>query len=200
VPNKMLIDLPERIETARLILRPYRAGDGEAYHVACLRNREHLLPYERGNPALDVETVDDAEALVRQFGADWVARKVFFLGAWEKATGEFVAQIYVGVVSWRLPEFMVGYWVDAPREGQGYVAEAVRGTLAGLVFGPLGAHRARLECNEMNERSQRVAERCGFTREGHIRQTRPNVLLPDGSYSGDYVYGLLRSEWEQTAH
>ena len=191
----MLIDLPERIETARLVLRPYRAGDGEAYCAACLRNKEHLLPFEKGNPALDVQTVADAESLVRQFAADWAARKHFFLGAWERGTDEFVAQIYGGPVDGGLPEFAVGYWVDAPREGRGYVAEAVRGALAGLVFGSLGAHRARIECNETNERSWRVAERCGFTREGHLRQTRPNPRLPDGSYSGDYVYGLLRSEW-----
>ena len=196
MPNKMLLDLPERIETARLVIRPYRAGDGEAYQAACLRNKEHLLPYERGNPALDVETVDDAEALVRQFAADWAARKCFFLGAWEKTTGEFVAQVYVGVIDWGLPEFVVGYWVDAPREGRGYVSEAVRGALGGLVFGPLGAGRARLYCNQLNVRSGRVAERCGFVREGHFRQTRPDPRLPDGSYSGDYVFGLLRSEWE----
>jgi ribosomal-protein-serine acetyltransferase len=195
--NKLLIDLPEKLETPRLIVRPYRAGDGEGYHAACLRCKRHLLPFERGNPALDVETVDDAEALVRRFAAYWAARDCFFLGAWDKATGEFVAQIYVGAVDWELPEFSVGYWVDAPREGQGYVTEAARAALR-MVFGPLGARRARIECNEMNVRSWRVAERLGFTREAHIRQTRPHVLLPDGSPSGDYVYGLLRAEWELT--
>ncbi|MCC6169163.1 MAG: GNAT family N-acetyltransferase [Caldilineaceae bacterium] len=49
--------------------------------------------------------------------------------------------------------------------------------------------------NEVNIRSQRVAERCGFVREGHIRQVHPHILCADGSYSGDYLYGLLRSEW-----
>jgi RimJ/RimL family protein N-acetyltransferase len=157
------------------------------------------VPFEVGNPALDVETVDDAEALVRQFFADWASRKSFNLGAWGRDAGEFVAHIYIGSVDWQLPEFAVGYWVDSSHEGKGYVAESVRASLASLVFGALGARRARIECNELNERSQRVAERCGFTREGHLRQTRPHLALPDGSPSGDYIYGLLRSEWEHSA-
>ena len=73
--HKMLLDLPARLETDRLILRPYQAGDGPAYYDVCLRNQEHLLPYEAGNPALEVKTVDDAEILVREFAAAWVSRR-----------------------------------------------------------------------------------------------------------------------------
>lgn len=39
------------------------------------------------------------------------------------------------------------------------------------------------------------AERLGFVREGHRRQTRKHPLLPDGRYSGDYLYGMLREEY-----
>ncbi|HEX2908803.1 MAG TPA: GNAT family N-acetyltransferase [Phototrophicaceae bacterium] len=192
----MLIDLPEQIETERLWLRPYRAGDGAAYYEVCQRNQAHLLPFEAGNPAQSLRSVEEAEILMRSFAVDWMARNVFFLGAWDKASGAFVCQVYIGVVDWNLPEFEVGYWVDIQREGQGYVTEAVRGAL-GFIFDCLGAHRVRLGCNETNMRSQHVAERCGFTREGHIRQTRKHILLPDGSYSGDYLYGLLREEYER---
>jgi len=43
--------------------------------------------------------------------------------------------------------------------------------------------------------SWRVAERCGFSREGHLRATHPDMFLKDGSPSGDYLYGLLRDEY-----
>lgn len=191
----LLLDLPEQIVTSRLILRPYRAGDGPAYFAVCQRNRDHLLPFERGNPALDVHTVEEAEVLVRRFAAEWAARAAFFLGAWERETQAFAAQLYVGPVNWDAPEFSIGYFADVEHEGRGYVSEAVRGVL-GWLFGTAGARRVRLECNEANTRSQRVAARCGFVLEGHLRQTRPHPLQP-GAWSGDLIYGLLKEEYEK---
>lgn len=194
--HKLLVELPMYLETERLLLRPYRAGDGGAYLEMCLHNKEHLLPYEAGNPALEVQNLEDAEVLVRQFSVEWIARNAFFLGAWQRESGTFVAQIYIGVMSWDLPEFEIGYFVDHRWAKRGFVTEAVQAALA-LCFDHLQAARLSIHCNETNTASWHVAERCGFTREGHKRQTHPNILCADGSYSGDYHYGLLRSEYVQ---
>lgn len=187
--------MPAKIETQRLLLRPYRAGDGREYLVLCLNNKQHLLPFEAGNPALDVKDETDAEILVREFAVDWAARSLLFMGAWLKQTGKLVAQVVLSPVNWDLPEFAVGYFVDRDHEGRGYVSEAVRAALE-LAFDVLGAARVRLSCNQTNLRSVRVAERCGFVREGHLRQTRPKHMLPDGTPSGDLIFGMLRSEYE----
>jgi RimJ/RimL family protein N-acetyltransferase len=193
---RLLLSLPEQLETERLTLRPYRSGDGGAYLDVCLRNKAHLLPYEAGNPALGVHSIEDAESLVRQFAIDWMSRQSFFLGGWQRASNHFIAQIYIGPVSWDLPEFELGYFVDCRHEGQGFGTEALRASLD-FCFEHLRAHRLRLSCNETNVRSWRVAERCGFKREGHIRQVHPDILRDDGTFSGDYIYGLLRSEHVQ---
>ncbi len=161
------------------------------YFAVAERNRQHLARYESGNVILTIQNAEEGEILVRELQADWLARQHFFIGAFEKASGEFVAQIYVGPVSWELPEFSVGYFADCQHEGQGYVSEALR-TILDFLFKDLGAHRVRLGCADTNLRSARVAERCGFTREGHIRE---NHTAPDGSYEGSYLYGLLRGEY-----
>jgi ribosomal-protein-serine acetyltransferase len=194
--HKLLLNLPDCLETERLILRPYQAGDGEAYYAVCIANKSHLLPFEAGNSALAVNTPEEAEVLVRQFAVEWAARTMFMLGGWAKLSGAWVAQIYTGVVNWELPEFEMGYWVDQGHEGHGYVTEGMKAAL-GMVFGPLGARRVRLGCNELNVRSARVAERCGFVREGYIRGTHPNLPRSDGSASGDYMYGLLREDYQR---
>jgi ribosomal-protein-alanine N-acetyltransferase len=190
--SPILNDLPERIEAERLYLRPYRAGDGSWYYAMSLRNREHLIPYEAGNPALSLESEEAAEELMREFAAAWTQRNAFFMGAFRREDEVFLAQIYVGPVSWDLPEFSVGYFVDVVHQGQGYVSEAVHAAL-GFAFRALGAVRVSLSCDEKNLRSIRVAERCGMLREGHLRE---NKRYPDGSVSGTYLYGLLRREWE----
>lgn len=198
MPQQPYIDLPDVLETPRLRLRPYCAADAGSYFEMCVRNRTHLLPYEAGNPALNVATLDDAVLLMSSFAEEWDRRIAFFLGVWEKASHLWVAQIYIGARSWELPEFEIGYFVDVAQQGKGFVTEAMQVAVE-MCFTRLNAHRLRIECNELNVRSQRVAERCGFRREGHIRQTHRDILCPDGTFSGDYLYGLLRSEYQGRA-
>lgn len=189
--HKLLLDIPAHIKTERLYLRCYQAGDGPWYYAMSQKNKPHLARYESGNAVMTINTEQDAEVAVRNFAAAWVARNAFFLGAFRRDTHEFVAQIYIGPVNWDLPEFVIGYFVDVEHEGQGYVTEATKAALR-FVFEHLGAHRVRLECDDTNARSYRVAEGCGLIREGHIRENKKN---PDGSISGTLHYGVLRSEF-----
>ncbi len=190
--HKMLLEIPERIEAERIYLRRYRAGDGPWYYAVSQRNRAHLARYEAGNVVMSIQSTQEAEIVVRQLAAEWTARNCFFMGAFDKTTDEFVAQVYVGPVNWDLPEFEIGYFVDRGREGQGYVTEAVKAAL-GFIFEHLKAHRVRLECDDTNVRSRRVAERCGMDLEGHIRENKRNA---GGTLSGTLHFGLLKSEFE----
>ena len=189
--NKFLLDIPERIETERLYLRPYKAGDGPLYYAASKRNRDHLVEFESDNVLMNLKDEEHAEAMVRELAADWIARNCFFIGIFEKASDEWVGQVYVGPTNWKLPEFVIGFVADVNFEGKGYISEAVNGVL-GMLFEDMGAHRVKSDCNENNIRSWRLLERCGFKREGHLRENRK---YPDGSFQGDFLYGLLREEY-----
>jgi RimJ/RimL family protein N-acetyltransferase len=189
----MLPEIPTRFETKRLIVHRYHAGDGAWYYKVGQKNRQHLQRFESGNLILTIENEEDGERVIRRLVDEWDAHTSFLMGAFEKSTGLFVAQLYIGAVNLRLPEFEIGYFVDKDYEGRGYVSETVRGALA-FIFQHLKAHRVCLHCSDLNERSQRVAERCGFVREGHLRETHQH---PDGTFSGDFSYGLLKSEFER---
>jgi RimJ/RimL family protein N-acetyltransferase len=186
---------PPHLETARLLLRAYAPGDGAMYAAVARKNQAHLRRYESENIILGAVDDTEGERLIGQIVESWQMGFYYFLGAFNKHSGEFVAQIYIGPVvhPHGLPDYEVGYFVDVDHEGQGYVSEAVRATL-GWIFHSLGAQRASLRCNDTNLRSARVAERCGFTLEGHLRETRREA---DGSYSGDLIFGLLRREFIQ---
>ncbi len=182
---------PFTLDTQRLFLRPYAPGDGPLFFQVGQKNRAHLQRYESGNSILVAHSVEEAERVIGEICAAWGEQRYYLWGVFERASAEFVAQVYVGVVSRELPEFEVGYFVDCEHEGQGYVSEAVRVVL-GWIFRELGAHRASLSCSDTNRRSARVAERCGFVLEGHRRENRRD---PDGTYSGDLHFGLLRQEF-----
>jgi aminoglycoside 6'-N-acetyltransferase len=190
--HKMLLEIPMRIETERLYLRCYEAGDGQWYYTMSQKNRLHLARYELENVVMSIKSEKDAEVVVRELAAEWMTRSYFFMGAFARKTDEFVAQIYVGPVNWDLPEFEIGFFVDKDHERHGYVTESVRATI-GFIFEHLKAYRVRMECDDSNVRSWRVAERCGMVREGHFRENKKNA---DGTLSGTLYFGLLKSEFE----
>lgn len=191
--NKLRLKIPLRVETERLVLRPYRSGDGPTLFQAGLRNREHLKPYEDGNFLRHFKSKAHAEEVAQALGIEWQARKQFFWGIFDRDSDRWVGQVYVGATSWDLPEFTLGYVSDAAFEGKGIISEAVRRILD-VLFHDMKAHRVRSECSETNTRSWKLLERCGFTREGHLRENKKN---PDGTFHGDFLYGLLRTEYER---
>lgn len=190
--QKKDLKIPKRFEAVRIYLRSYEAGDGPWFYAMSIRNRAHLARYETDNVVMSLESETDSEVVLRGLADEWKARNCFFMGAFTKETNEFVAQVYVGPVNWELPEFEIGFFVDKDHEGQGYVTEAVEAAM-GFIFGNLEAKRIRLECDDTNERSWRVAERCGMVREGHIRENKQGS---DGRPSGTLIYGLLKREFE----
>lgn len=185
-----IADLPPSYETARLVVRRYQVDDSPWYFNVGRRNREHLARFETDNPIRKLESEAEARTLLEGFGAAWQDGKAYFLGAFLKPSNEFVAQVYIGLVNPHLPEYALGYFGDVAYGGHGYVAEAVAVGLQ-ICFEHLGAHRVRLECDDQNARSARVAERSGFKLEGHIRE---NQRQDDGTLSGTLHYGLLRRE------
>ena len=62
----------------------------------------------------------------------------------------------------------VGYWLAADARGRGHISRAVR-LVSRWALVDLGFARLELFTEPDNAPSQRVAERCGFTREGVLR-------------------------------
>lgn len=185
-------NLPSSFETARLFVRRYRPEDASWYAPMSLQNQAHLARYESGNPVMGIETEADAASVIQGFIESWDAHSAFFLGVFRKDTGVFVAQIYIGVVNWDLPELELGYFAAAAHTGQGFVTEAAQGALR-FCFRELGARRVRLECDDTNIASYRVAERCGMVREGHLRENHRHA---GGALTGTLLYGILRHEFD----
>ena len=83
----------------------------------------------------------------------------------------------------------VGYWLAPHARGRGVATHVVR-LLAGWAFGELRVARLELTCGPDNLASQRVAERCGFTREGVLRSHVPFK----GGRRDSVVFSLLPGE------
>ena len=74
----------------------------------------------------------------------------------------------------------------------GYGTEAVR-LVADYAFGELGLNRVELTVDEENARAIRCYEKCGFQREGLLRQHR----LVDGEFGNTLVMSVLAGDWRR---
>ena len=66
----------------------------------------------------------------------------------------------------------IGYWLAPEARGRGVATRSVR-LVAPWAFEELRVARLELTCGPDNVASQRVAQRCGFMREGLLRSHMP---------------------------
>lgn len=102
----------------------------------------------------------------------------------EKDTGRFVGAIGLIIRDKAVPYFEIGYWLRRSCVGFGFIAEAIN-VLEQKAFIELKANRLEIKAAEENTKSRAVAERCGYTLEGILRN---NCRLPSGQLSSTAVY------------
>jgi ribosomal-protein-alanine N-acetyltransferase len=85
----------------------------------------------------------------------------------------------------------IGYRLFTPDlAGRGYTTEATR-LLVDYLFKAHQYHRLELLMDPLNVASERVAQKCGFTEEGTLRQ----AFFINGAMRDAKLYSLLRPEW-----
>ena len=187
VTQPLLVEVPEELGTARLLLRPPRAGDGSMVNEAVVESIESLRPWM---PWADpTPTVEQSEIWCRDGRAAFLARARLPWIMLERHSGAFVGSAGMPRLDWKVPRFEIGYWVRRRFEGQGFVTEAVA-ALTDLAFGALAARRVEIRVDPRNERSWRVPERLGFVLEGVLRN---DERAPDGTLRDTRVYAV--TEW-----
>lgn len=180
-------ELPERIETERLILRVRTTADAEdIFDFASLPE----VSYPSGFPP--VKTLKDEIYYLEHILPERNQKDHLPAGYGIVVKG---TDKVIGSVDFpRRHEddvLEIGYTLPPDYWGQGYVPEALR-TVIALGFKELGLHKIELTCFGYNVQSQRVAEKLGFTLEARIRDSKD----AQGNRCDSLIYGLLKKEWE----
>lgn len=178
--------LPEEIVGEKIVIRRRTHAHDAELLALVERSREHLrrfLFWVDGTRTLhDVSVVTDI------FARNWDAQNSFEFVFFEKAAGTAAGAVSVGKMVGaggvhtishmnRMAEF--GYYLDRDACGNGFATEFVR-LLERELFAR-GIHRCVIECDSENAPSARVAKRCGYTREGLLRDAK-------------FAYGVFRDE------
>jgi [ribosomal protein S5]-alanine N-acetyltransferase len=180
------------LTSADLLLRPYREEDTAAFYQLIQENKARLAPAFPGRIRL-TQNLEECRRLLLQFKSDWLLGQVYAFGIWEKASNSYIGEISLKNFDRSVPKAEIGYYLGQQAEGKGYGSQML-GCLVKFAFEDLNLNKVFLRTAIDNPRSFKLAERCGFRREGLMRQE----FRDHQHHLVDiYYYGLTRRDYQQ---
>jgi RimJ/RimL family protein N-acetyltransferase len=177
------------LNTARLLLRCPREGDGTSVHEAVVESLTELRAWPASLPwAMEEPSVAVSEVYCREGAAAFIKRSALVYLAFDEE-GRLVASTSLHSINWNVPKFEVGFWCRSSLTGRGYTKEAIA-ELVRYAFQSLGAHRVDALPDAENTASRAVCESIGMRLEGVLQNER---ITPQGSLRSTCVYAVARS-------
>lgn len=172
-----------RLRSARLLLRPFTAGDAADVLAAVQDDPEirRWMPWAAGY------TMERAVQWCTRFAHLDIATGVQF-ALEPRHGGRLVGSAGVHRADWERGDAEIGYWIAPWARRRGYATEVTR-AVSEYLF-ERGFQRVHLVIAAGNLASQAVAKKAGFTREGVLRRALP---VP-GGYDDAVLFSLLRGE------
>lgn len=167
-----------------LIVRPLARSDAAAFLALINRNRERLA---NSFPTMigQVKGKISAARYVRGKVDEMKKRLFYSFIIVEETSGAIAGYVSLKNVDWTIPKAEAAYYIDHQWEGKGVTSKAL-GAVCHYAFTSLGMNKLFLRVSPDNPASRRVAEKCGFEKEGLMRadfRTSAGVLI-DAEYWG----------------
>lgn len=178
----------KKLETARLILRPFVKEDAPAMY----RNWASDPEVTKFLSWPTYKTVDTAYEILNI----WVSQyrdDTFYQWAIElKEIGEVIGSISVVNFDERVDMAEIGFCIGRSWWGQGIMTEAFQAVID-FLFGEVGVQRIEAGHDPNNPASGAVQRKCGLKYEGTLRRSiRSNQGITDKT-----VMAILKEEWEK---
>ena len=187
-----LLNISAEIETNRTILKKYKDGDGKIFYNIIEKNRDRMVD---SFPIMLSNTHDEisAEYYIGKRIEEWNEQSAFNFGIWLKENGEYTGHISVKNIDWVIPRGEIAYIISGEYEGRGIMSEALNAVIK-FSFENLSMNRLFLRVMTNNVRSCKLAERCGFLREGILRKDHKTY---QGELVDLYYYGMTREDYNK---
>lgn len=179
-----------RLETPRLILRPFEEAELEAFAAYrsdpdIARYQGWLAPYSH---AQAVSFLAEMKALQPGIPGEW-----YQIAIERKGQAGLIGDCAFQVLADNPRQAEFGYTLARAHQKQGYATEAVKRLLEYL-FDELNLHRVIAYCDVRNRPSIRLLEWIGMRREAYFVE---NSWFK-GEWVSEYLYAMLQREWIKT--
>lgn len=176
------------IETERLRLTSWQDTDEDAEGLFSWASSPEVGPHAGWKPHADIE---ESRKILRELfipGGDGYAVRL-------KDTNEIIGNIsiYEDTAREGVRSMELGYALSDRHWGRGYMTEAAKALMA-YAFEKYDLAIMAIRTSEVNSRSQRVIEKCGFRYEGTLRKA---YHIYTGEDRDSRFYSITREEWNE---
>ncbi|KYH35470.1 spermidine N(1)-acetyltransferase [Clostridium tepidiprofundi DSM 19306] len=170
----------------KVILRDYRKEDAKLAHqyINDFELRKFLTP---GIPyPLTLE--EEQNWVDSQSKSD---KNTFSFAIESIKDSKYIGGCGINNIDWKNSIATVGIFIGNKNYlGKGFGTDAMN-LLLEFIFCEMNIHKVKLHVYSFNKRAIRSYEKCGFVKEGTLRQE----LFREGKYHDEYIMGILREEF-----
>ena len=163
-----MTEIPDLLETPRLLLRPAGEVHAAAVLAYCENNRAHLAPWEPLR-ASSYYTLEATAQRLRDAGEQMAAGQALHWLVFARETDALIAQAsFTDIARGVFQACYLGFSIARSHQGKGLMQEAL-GVAIEDAFTREGLHRVMASHRPENLRSAALLARLGFEREGFAR-------------------------------
>ena len=175
------------IETERLLLTPWTNSEEDVKGLYAWASNPNVGPNAGWKPH---ESLEESRKIIEEMfipGGEAYAIR-------DKATRKIIGNIsvYEDTARENVASMELGYALAEECWGKGYMTEAGKALMA-YAFEKYNLAIMAIRTSEVNRRSQRVIEKCGFKYEGTLRKA---YHIYTGVDRDSRFYSITREEWE----
>jgi RimJ/RimL family protein N-acetyltransferase len=178
------------LETDRLRLRPFTAGDFEALSAYQSRPDVTRFLYWEARSPQEVRAALEKKIASRAIRSEGDA---LALAVELRSTSQVIGDFILQLTSEQHRTAELGYIIHPDHHGHGYATEAGR-VLLGIAFEFLSLHRVVAGLDARNVASARVLEKLGMRKEAHFVE---NEFVKD-EWQSAIEYAILDREWHRS--
>ena len=188
--KESLFDVETALITRRTVVRRFREREGAAFFDLYHSNASvlsSLLP--EVVPALG--SALEAEYFVRSQLAAWLRQEGLPFAIWDKENARMIGYVSLSPLSPNWHKAQMSGFMDKDMNRQGLMTEVLQSLLQ-VAFRQVLIEKITLVVSAENTAGQRLAKKCGFQREGELRE---ELRRNSGEPIDAVLFGILRSQY-----
>jgi ribosomal-protein-alanine N-acetyltransferase len=174
------------IKTERLFIREHLLTDLDKVQIHC--SDPEVVKYMPWGP----NKIEATRSFIKRIVScqDQLKRTCYELAVIKQDDDLLIGGVCLYIDSFQDKKAWLGYRLQKEYWGRGYATESAK-AIIGYGFQDLKLHRIQAKCDVLNTASAKVLEKCGFTKEGYLREE----CWQKGRWRDSFLYLILEGEY-----
>ena len=187
-----LLTIDTALLTPRTVVRRFRENEGLQLFDLFSDNNSWIIDHFPQTMKL-ISDKENAEFYIRRKIAAWMLQEEYCMGIFDNDSAQLIGFIRIFDIDWHVPRGEIGFFIDQDFVQKGIMTEVMI-KLMDFIFNQLELEKLRIRTATDNYPTQRLVRKCGFRREGDLRD---EFRRTGGELVDMMLFGLTRAEYEK---